>query len=300
MDKNNKTKNLDLEVLDSSTPLVEYYDGDVAIIDNISNLTTVAPIYANRMNFIILCLKGRIQFDINDTPLMLNEQQILLSAPHVLLDKFLFSPDFESKVLCLSDDIIHSMLGEQVNNWNISVHNQRTNVVSLPEEDQEQFVYYYELVRFKMRHKDRRNSTISMHSIIQAMLFDVLGLLDDRNGQAKEAGSPSHGKTLFNDFLRMLSDEPVKHRPVKYYAARLNVTEKYLSMLCSRYSNRPASSWITQFTREEIRYNLLHTDLTIKEVSDRVGFPNVSFFGTYVRRQFGVSPSKFRRQGLEQ
>lgn len=292
--KNNQLelKELSLEDINTSNPLVEYFDGDVAIIDNIKDLTNIAPFYA-KMNFIIMCTKGRIQFNINDTRLLLEAKQILLSAPYVILDNYLFSPDFECKILCLSDDIIHAMLGEQVNNWNISVHNQRTNIIKLPEEDQEQFVYYYELIKFKMKHQERRNCTVVMQSIVQALLLDVLSLMDDGPVDEKVAAA-SHGKALFNDFLRLLAAEDVKHQPVDYYAALLHITPKYLTMLCTKYSGRPASDWIVQYTKEDIRYNILHTDFSIKEIASQLGFPNVSFFGSYVRRHFGMSPTQLR------
>lgn len=294
--KNNQLElqEVDLENLNDHGHLVDYYDGDIAIIDNISDLTNVAPFYA-KMNFIVICSKGRIQFDINDTPLILKAHQILLSAPYVILDNYLFSPDFECKILCLSDDIIHAMLGEQVNAWNISVHNQRTNIVQLPDEDQEQFLYYYELIKFKMNHQERRNSTIAMQSIIQAMLVDTISLLEKDKSDVKD-DIPSHGKTLFNDFLRLLSSQEVKHQPVDFYAQQLSITPKYLTMLCSKYSGRPASDWIAQYTKEDIRYCLLHTDLSVKEVCVKLGFPNISFFGSYVRRHFGVSPTQLRIQ----
>lgn len=98
--KNNQLelKELSLEDINTSNPLVEYFDGDVAIIDNIKDLTNIAPFYA-KMNFIIICTKGRIQFNINDTRLLLEAKQILLSAPYVILDNYLFSPDFECKIL---------------------------------------------------------------------------------------------------------------------------------------------------------------------------------------------------------
>lgn len=294
--KNNQLllKEISLDDLNKKNPLVDYYDGDIAIIDNISELTVVAPFYA-KMNFIIICSKGRIQFNVNDTPLMLQERQILLSAPYVILDNYLFSPDFECKIVCLSDDIIHAMLGDKVNEWNLAVHNQRTNVIQLPEEDQAQFLSYYDLIKFKIEHRERRNSTIAIQAIIQAVIFDVMGLLEERPSDDWES-APSHGKTLFNDFLKLLSARKVKHQPVDSYAGELNITPKYLTMLCTKYSGRPASDWIAQYTKEDIRYNLLHTDLSVKEIADRLGFPNISFFGSYVRRHFGVSPTQLRSQ----
>lgn len=288
-------KELDLDDLNNTNPKVNYYDGDIAIIDNITNLTNVAPFYA-KMNIIVICSKGRIQFNINDTPLLLQEQQILLSAPYVILDNYLFSPDFECKILCLSDDIIHAMLGEQVNGWNITVHNQRTTIIPLPREDQEQFIYYYELIKFKMNHQERRNSTITMQSIIQAMLIDVLSLTEEQGKLTRDPSSASHGKTLFHDFLRLLASKEVKHQSVDHYASELNISPKYLTMLCTKYSGRPASDWIAQYTKEDIRYHLLHTDLSVKEISLKLGFSNISFFGSYVRRLFKMSPTQVRNQ----
>lgn len=172
--KNNQIelKELNLEDFNDNDSLVDYYDGDIAFIDNISHLTDVAPIYA-KMNFIVLCTKGRIQFDINDQHLMLTKQQVLLSAPFVILDNYLFSPDFECKILCLSDDLIHAMLSNHVNVWNLSVHSHRTSVIELPADDQQQLVYYYELVKFKVSHQDRRNNTFILKTILQAMLMDA-------------------------------------------------------------------------------------------------------------------------------
>lgn len=292
-DKHLKLKEIELADFKDRNIQADYYDGDIAIIDNISDLTNVAPFYA-KMNFIILCSKGRIQFDINNTPLILKEQQILLSSPYVILDNYLFSPDFECKIVCMSDDIIHAMLSEQVNIWNLHVHNQRTTIMQLPEEDQEQFIYYYELIKFKMRHQERHNSTIAMQSIIQAMLVDILGLLKGYKKETAEETS-THSKILFNSFLQLLASKDIKRQPVDSYAKELNITPKYLTMLCTKHSGRHASDWIVQYVKEDIRYCLLYTDLSIKEISSKLGFPNTSFFGSYVRKQFGMSPTQVRR-----
>lgn len=287
-------KELNIEDLNDQNPLVKYYDGDIAIIDDIGDLSNAASYYA-KLNLVVICTKGRIQFNINDTPLLLEEHQILLSAPYVILDNYLFSPDFECKIICLSDDIIHAMLGEQVNAWNLTVHDKRTCIIQMADEDQEQFVYYYELIKFKMQHQERRNSTVAMQAIIQAALFDVLSLMEPME-VGEEICLPSHGKTLFNDFLRLIAAKEEKHVPVEQYAAELNITPKYLTMLCTKYSGRPASDWIAQYTKEDIRYNLLHTNLSVKEISAKLGFPNISFFGSYVRRHFGASPTALRNQ----
>ena len=54
--------------------------------------------------------------------------------------------------------------------------------------------------------------------------------------------------------------------------------------------------WVREYTEADIRYYLLNTDRSITEICDDLGFPNLSFFGKYCRRAFGMSPTDFRRK----
>ncbi len=40
--------------------------------------------------------------------------------------------------------------------------------------------------------------------------------------------------------------------------------------------------------------------MSVKEICVDLGFPNLSFFGKYGRRAFGLSPNEFRRQNRKQ
>ena len=67
-------------------------------------------------------------------------------------------------------------------------------------------------------------------------------------------------------------------------------------MLCLKYSNKTASEWIVQYTIEDIRFYLRNSNLSIKEISGKLGFANMSHFGSYVRKHLGVSPTDFRHE----
>ena len=102
---------------------------------------------------------------------------------------------------------------------------------------------------------------------------------------------------LFNRFLDVLSTEKTKKRPVYYYADKLCISSKYLSVICKQMSDRTASEWIGTYLEEDIRYLLCNTDKPMKEVCVILNFPNLSFFGKYVRQHFGCTPSQLRKQG---
>lgn len=92
----------------------------------------------------------------------------------------------------------------------------------------------------------------------------------------------------------MLHTIKVKHRPVEAYANDLCISPKYLTVICKKNSGKTANEWITEHVLEDIRYYLKQTDMSIKQICDRLGFPNPSFFGKYVKDHFGQTPVQLR------
>ena len=117
--------------------------------------------------------------------------------------------------------------------------------------------------------------------------------MEELHGIQKEM-KLSQGKVLFNRFLNLLSNSEIKRQPIAHYAGQLAITPKYLTMLCQKYSDKTASEWVVQYTTEEIRFYLKSSSLSIKEISARLGFSNMSHFGSYVRKHLGMSPSEYR------
>ena len=271
-----------------------YADGDIVIMDNVRELTQISPLKA-QMNFIILCSEGRILLDINGNRRELEKNDVLFSCPDVVLDHFMISPDFECKILCLSERIIHELLHEHVGVWNRAVYIRRTNVVSLTDDIVRQHSLYHALISQSMHMPDSQFSKQAMQSLIQSMLFCLCSILYEPDTTEPQTYQ-TQSRQLFDRFLSMLSKETVKRRPVGYYADELSVTAMYLTMVCQHESGKPAKEWINQYVVEDVRYYLRNTATPIKEIADRLGFANISHFGSYVRRHFGMSPSTCRTQ----
>ena len=146
-----------------------------------------------------------------------------------------------------------------------------------------------------MQSKRRVPSYGTLQALLRALLLDLCAELEEVNG-ALDDQRPSQGKMLFNRFLSMISNNEVKRQPIATYAGLLAITPKYLTMLCLRYSNKTASDWVIQYTCEDIRFYLRNSNLSIKEISSKLGFANMSHFGSYVRKHMGMSPSEFRHR----
>lgn len=51
---------------------------------------------------------------------------------------------------------------------------------------------------------------------------------------------------------------------------------------------------ITQYMVKDILYLLRNSQKSIKEIANELNFPNLSFFGKYVKQHLGMSPKQYR------
>lgn len=81
-----------------------------------------------------------------------------------------------------------------------------------------------------------------------------------------------------------------------YYADKLHVSPKYLSAVCKEVSGQTAFDLVNQYVLKNVKYMLQWSPKSIKEIAMELDFPNLSFFGKYVKRYLGVSPKQYREQ----
>lgn len=83
---------------------------------------------------------------------------------------------------------------------------------------------------------------------------------------------------------------------VEGLAALLNVTPQYLIRAFQAHYGETPLARIHKVRLARARELLAQTDLTIKEISDMIGMPNVNHFCRFFRKQTGVSASEWRAQ----
>lgn len=268
-----------------------YWDEDIMIFDNISDLKFTNSV-KTRLGFILICMEGSSDSVINAKTYHLEKGDVLFSQPRVNITATNVSPNFACKAITISEQMIQQLLSDKLEVFARAVYLHEVNKVTLNEVEACKFFDFYRLINSRIDDHENPMHKRVMHSIIQAMLMEFCGILEMQT--PKDDESYSQGRIIFNRFLSILNhEEPMRH-PVSYYSDKLAVSAKYLSTVCERYSGKTAAEWMRTRICEEITFCLRNTALSIKEISNKLGFSNVSFFGTYVRKNFGASPRKYR------
>lgn len=101
-------------------------------------------------------------------------------------------------------------------------------------------------------------------------------------------------KQIFTKFNALLDEYIHQERSITFYASKLFITAKYLSRIVKYNSGQSAKHWIDKRLFEIVKFQLLHTSKSIKEIAYGLNFPDLSTFGKYVKSQTNVSPSSYR------
>lgn len=270
---------------------IHYSDGDIALLTDINDLSEFNGIKSDSYLF-LACRKGRLQIDINGNTHTIKEGERLTVLPLNFIDNILVSVDADIVMLRLSVRIVSDLMREHIDKWNRMIYICKAYRMSTVKNLEDQMQFYYRLILSKTMNPSQGYHKEIVRSIIKAILLEMLSNMESDQCQSVE--SESKIQFQFNRFLQTLSNEDIKHRSIDFYADKLCLSAKYLSVICTKVSGKSARQWIDEYTVEDIRYHLFNTDYSIKEIAYRLGFENLSFFGKYVKRHFGKSPSELR------
>ena len=249
------------------------------------------------------CEQGALQFSIEGEMYRAGEGDLVVCTPRNILGLYMRSPNLQGKVICtgesLYDETMPGVFHIDPNWWKKFLYLRQNPVIHANEFQSKLFLAYFNLLKTYMEDSDNpyRQHIIKITS--QAAAVEILHELDNWSLLEEEASDQakheaSQKDRLFQHFIAMLHHPANTEREVRNYAEKLLVTPKYLSAVCKEKSGRTAMDWITESTVAHIKYYLLQTDLSVKEIAFKLDFPDVSFFCKYVKKHLGQAPLEYR------
>lgn len=262
----------------------------------ILNVTGESPLMGRALQpgFLILgyCENGRARLTINSDPSAMRAGDLLVGIGDHLYKVVEHSDDFSARIIIISRRYARDCIVGLHHLWRYLFFVYRDPILHLTvyERSWLQGIYAQLLRRVRYREHAYRAQAIAM--LARIAFFDLCDLLRRRYGDS--CTLPSRAYAVFEAFVRLLSDNFRTERDVAWYADKLCITPKYLSEVSKSVSGNTARQWIINFVLLEAKVLLQETDLSVKEIAQRLGFPNQSFFGKYFKNSAGISPSAYK------
>jgi len=281
---------------------IGYSDNDIMVVDSIQQFTEINTAHV-AMNAVVICTDGKVQAQMNGMQMELHKNQVAIIPKNVTVTDVMVSPDFNLKAMFLTNRILQSFLREKMSIWNDMMYIHRQHIVTMDGDEILFYTHFYDMLTLAIsKGKDNPLHTDVIQSLLRSAVLALCGAMkmklsseehldDDAALLGKEKQT---SKVHFQHFLDLLHSNDVKRHTVEAYASELCISPKYLTAVCKKNSGKTANEWITEQVLEDIRYYLRQTDLSIKQICDKLAFPNPSFFGKYVKDHFGMTPLELR------
>lgn len=108
----------------------------------------------------------------------------------------------------------------------------------------------------------------------------------------------SRGESVFIGFMQSLGQHYAERYPVSRYADEANLSVRHFSKIIHDYTGQTPMQWIISYTVSQAKRLLSQTGLSIKEISEMLGFPEQFTFRKYFKAHAGTSPTDFRKKNI--
>ena len=278
---------------------LDYVDDNVVVARNMEKLPYSNQMIRLNLFIIVVCIEGKIQLNINGKEYRLQEGEIFVCLPTMIMSNVLLSPQHKFSLIGFSIKFLQQTVKRGKATEKAMHYLYRNPVFAKVSdgktEDSHNFNLYYQLIMDKISNSSHLYRQEILGCLFSALFHEMLESIQKHSDDTEKASMEiNRNKYIFRDFMEELTSDGGKHRSVSYYADKLCYSAKYISAAIKEVSGRTPTEWINDYAIEQIKHQLEHSDKAIKEIAEMFNFPNQSFFGRYVKTHLGMPPAHYR------
>ncbi len=246
---------------------------------------------------IVYCHQGKADITINDISLSMDSDELLFITPGSVVERFSdVSGNCETSILMISDagHFRSTVIDRRL--WNVLVHLRRYPIIRVEPQEKQIAASCLELIHLMFNYQsDALYTEQVLSSLADAFMYEILNVVSSRIPPGNSKGK-MNGQRVFLDFIDVLNASEGRIRSVEEMADKLCVSSKYLARVVKSNSGMSPSQWLDEYTMRAIVHELRHTERSMKDIAQYMGFPTASSFGTFFRKHAGVSPAAYRQK----
>ncbi len=248
-------------------------------------------------NFLLLINQGSLKLNFNNQIIdfgLADLSFIYNSNVYTLID---YSEDLQLYILYIDRDEIKSKVNLDFSTYDayriISLE-RRVDLFPIVKQDFEHLWgmlthldYYLHQKQSRFRERVILNMTATIIYILVEHLFEGLHLDVGKNPRQEE---------IAVTFLKLLSKHYKEERELGFYADKMNMSVKYLSISIKAITDCPPSVFITNSTLDEAKRLLVQTSDHISSISNDLNFSDQYAFGKFFKKHTSLSPLNYRKK----
>lgn len=247
---------------------------------------------------IIQCLKGSASFKLDFKEFEIQQGDVVFLFNNMVIELGERSRDFTIRYVSVTYEFAFKIYVNITSKkfWNKLYLNP---VQTLRKDYKEQFdrwiqqcIMVQNLCREKTADTVISNSVMSLFYVME----DIIN--DSTEDSTTTAYSPQW--KLIGDFCILLSRNYMTEHKVSFYAEALNITADYLSVLMKEYFGKNPKETIEDKLVLAMKALLESTNMSVKNITDRLHYEDSSHLCKVFKRHTGMSPGQYRKSLIKQ
>ena len=205
------------------------------------------------------------------------------------------SEDMEGRILIYQIEPIRDIMGNLV--VSMYMYSRLT-----PEEpscvwstgEEEEIVKYMSLLDNVLQSEENSFKLYEQKLLLLALTYRICSIYNRKLvNDGREVGGRKN--EVFIHLIQLIEKYYMQERGVEFYADKLCLSPKYLSAVSKSICGYTVQELVFKAIIRKSISLLKNTQKDIQEISNAFGFPNASYFGTFFKKQVGVSPQQYRK-----
>ena len=206
------------------------------------------------------------------------------------------SDNIEISIIIYKVDPIRDVLGNMV--YSVHLYSQMSHETYCVWNtgDEDDVAGYISLIGTEQPQQDNFFPVYEKRLLLLSLTYRLCSVFQKKFLSGNSVGA--RRTEIFLRLIQLIDRHFMSERGVEFYADKLFLSPKYLSGLSKAVCGYTVQELVFKAIIRKSMAMLDSTNKTVQEISDEFNFPNPSSFGTFFKKQVGMSPQKYRdREG---
>lgn len=299
---------LKIESLSQIATIAEDYSrlDDDYIFARVTPKNLHSDLFTQSMRFdgitIVLCTGGRVDIEFNMHPHTMTAGTIMVATSSTVFNVNAVDTDnLDAYVLILSSSFMRNVaidLNALAASPRIFSAEGNSPLIKLTDSETMLMVRYFNLFHLNtLSNTTKIYVTAIARSLMAAIMYQMMQVAATRVSDDDSAQQRPYSRKMnyVHDFVTLVHKYYRQERSVGFYAEKLFISPKYLSLIIKEATGRSAADWIDECVILEAKNLLRFSGKNVQQIAYELNFNNQSSFGKYFKHLTGMSPTQFQQ-----
>jgi AraC family transcriptional regulator, transcriptional activator of pobA len=245
-----------------------------------------------RLEYGIVCIfiRGTADIEVDCIKYHMEKGMILSVFPMQIIEQIKISHDLKLMYFTSSLEILNKILFRFPPEFELFLKEFPT--YNLPEKTYLKDIEFISQLKEKLEDRDNLCRNEIIMSYIRCFYLEIYNNLHHK--LLENPVKHVRRKEILKMFINLIMKHYKESREVAFYANKLNITPKYLSMVSKEINGQTAKRIIDEYIVTEIKLLLKSTTKAIQEIAEELNFPDQSFLCKYFKNLTGITPKQYK------